>query len=266
MKKSILTIFFVMLLSIIPLHPVCAAGDMPRLVDAADLLTDDEEMSLLYELDEISERQRVDIVVLTLDSLEGESIMEYADDFYDYYEYGFGDRRDGVLFLISMEEREWYISTSGYGITAVTDAGREYMSERFTDDLSEGDYAGAFETFAGICDDFITLAKEGMPYGAGGYANEPFHFALNLGISFAIGIVISLIVTGIMRSQLKTVHRQSVADDYIKKDSFRLTKTNDLFLYRHIERRKKEDKDSTDGAKTHTSSSSATHGGGGGKF
>lgn len=272
MKKRFAAVSLVLLLLFTFGFCVAAAADAPRLSDAADLLSDSEEAVLQDKLDEISERQQVDIVVVTAASLEGASAMEYADDFYDYYGYGFGEGRDGILFLISMEERDWHITTTGYGITAVTDAGLAYMSERFMDDLKEGNYAAAFTTFAELCDDFITQARNGEPYDTGNLPQEPFWFAGNLGIALVIAFVMSLIATGIMRSRLKTVQSQSEADDYIKENSMRLTKENELFLYRKVERRKKpernnsSDSDSSGGSSTHTSSSGTEHGGGGGKF
>ena len=57
------------------------AADRIRVVDQAGLLSDGEEAQLSDQLDEISERQQVDVVVVTADSLEGASAMEYADDF-----------------------------------------------------------------------------------------------------------------------------------------------------------------------------------------
>ncbi len=268
MKKRLCAIFFVLLFAVISVCPVFAEDGLQRLVDAADLLSDSEEGELSSLLDEISERQQTDIVVVTVDSLEGLSAAQYADDFFDHNGYGFGEGKDGILFLISMEERDWYITTSGYGITAVTDAGREYMSEQFVDDLSEGAYAAAFTTFASLCDDFITQADLGEPYDIGNLPQEPFGFVTHLAVSAAIGFVIALIVTGIMKGQLKTVQSQSKADDYVKSGSMKLTKQNDLFLYKHVERREKpkESDRSAGGSKTHTSSSGSTHGGGGGKF
>ena len=167
MKKRIFMVYFALVLLFFPVSPVFAAEDAPRLVDGADLLTDSEETALRDKLDEISERQQVDLVIVTTDSLEGKSPMEFADDFYDYNGYGFGDSYDGVLFLISMEERDWHISTTGFGITAITDAGREYISENFLEDLSDGEYGAAFTTFAELCDAFITQAREGQPYDVG---------------------------------------------------------------------------------------------------
>ena len=107
------------------------SGNGLRLADMADLLQESEEKALLALLDEMSERQQLDIVVVTANTLNGKTPMEYADDFYDYNDYGFGAQKDGVLLLVSMEDRDWWISTTGYGITAFTDAGITYIGEQF---------------------------------------------------------------------------------------------------------------------------------------
>ncbi len=270
MKKILSALVCVLLLSVCLSLPVSAAGNLPRLTDEAGLLSESEEAGLLARLDEISERQQMDIVVVTVGSLEGASPAEYADDFYDEHGYGFGSGGDGILFLISMEERDWYISTKGYGITAFTDAGLEYMSEMFMDDLSGGDYAAAFTTFAAMCDDYITQARTGEPYDVGNLPREPFGFAGHFVITFGAGFLIALIGTGIMKGKLQSVHSQTAADSYVKRDSLQMTRENDLFLYRHVDRKEKprdsESGSSSGGSSTHTSSSGAEHGGRGGKF
>lgn len=130
--------------------------DYGRLVDRADLLTDSEESKLLLKLDEISEKNKMDIVVVTVDALEGKTSTEYADDFYDYNGYGYGSDNDGVLFLVSAEEREWALSTCGAGITVFSDKVLKQMEDKFCPQLSENDYYGAFNTYADLCDDFIS--------------------------------------------------------------------------------------------------------------
>lgn len=272
LMMAVLSMAAILTLSVIPLFPACAASDLPRLVDMADLISDDEEADLSGLLDEISRRQQVDVVVVTVDSMEGASAMDYADDYYDYNGYGYGDERDGILLLISMEERDWYISTCGFGITALTDAGLEYISDIFVNDLSLGDYAAAFTSFARLCDDFLTQAKTGEPYDVDFLPKEPFEPFLSLVTAFAIAFIIALISTGIMKGQLKTVHSQTEADNYMKQDSMKLTRKNDLFLYKKVDRRKRETTNnsgssgSSGGSRTHTSSSGTTHGGSGGKF
>lgn len=267
-KKSVLTVLLALLLCMVVVIPTFAASDLSRLVDNADLLTDSEESTLLSKLNEISERQQADVVVVTADTLDGKTPMDYADDFYDYNGYGFGADKDGVLLLVSMEDRDWWMSTTGYGITAITDAGIEYISEKFLSDLSDGDYADAFTTYAELCDDFFTQAKAGKPYDVGHMPKEPFNIAWNLFVAVIVGFVIALIATGVMKGKLKTVRFQSAASNYVKANSMNVTESRDMFLYTHVDRRAKpQDTDSSSGgSSTHTSSSGTTHGGGGGKF
>ena len=171
MKKKCLSILCLLLLFVSVALSVHAAGSSPRLVDSADYLTDSEEMALLNKLDEISTRQGLDIVIVTIPDLYGGDITAFADDFYDENGY----QPDGILLLISDYGREWAISTAGYGITAFTDAGQEYLTGQFLDALSEGDYGAVFDTYADLCDEFITQAKAGTPYDVGTLPKGTFH-------------------------------------------------------------------------------------------
>ena len=267
MKKIVLTVLFALLLCLTASIPAFATSDMPRVMDNADLLTDSEERDLLCKLDEISERQQADIVVVTVDTLDGKTLVDYADAIYDYNGYGFGETKDGVLLLISIEARDWGMTTTGYGITAITGAGIEYISDKFMSDLSNGNYAKAFTIYADLCDDFFTQARTGTPYDVGHMPKEPFNIVWSLIIALIVGFVISLIVTGVMKSKLKTVRLQSDARNYIKANSMNVTESRDLFLYSHVDRRAKtKETSSNSGSDTHTSSSGTTHGGDGGKF
>lgn len=97
MKKRIVAIVFSFLLSFLAFLPVSAKVGtdtsaeivpeeriLPRLADEADLLSSEEETALLENLDEISERQQCDVVVVTVNSLEGKTAEAYADDYFDY--------------------------------------------------------------------------------------------------------------------------------------------------------------------------------------
>lgn len=240
---------------------------LPRLVDDADLLDSSEEEELESELDEISERQQFDVVVVTVNSLEGKTPQDYADDFYDYNGYGYGSNHDGALLLVSMEDRDWYISTTGYGITAITDAGREYISDQFVSYLSDGEYLEAFETYANLCDEFVTQADTGEAYDSGNMPKGEYAWVLYLGIAIPVGLLIALIIVECMRRQLKSVRMQNSAANYVKKGTMVIDGKYSHFLYAQTTRRKKpEPSTSSSGSSTHVSSSGTTHGGGGGKF
>ena len=242
-----------------------------RMNDSAEVLTEDEDNELEASLEELSVRQSFDVVVATIDSLEGEgstSMEEYADDLYDYCQFGYGENRDGVLLLVSIGDRKWHISTCGYGITAFTDAGIQYLGEQMTPDMADGDYAAAFRTFIQWTDTYVTVAREGHPYDVDNMPHEPLSI-MYLGLALVIGLVTALIVTGVMKSQLKSVAPQQDATSYVRQGSMKLTNQRDLYLYRDVhrtERPKESSSNDSGGSSTHTSSSGTTHGGGGGSF
>lgn len=265
-RKQLFGALLALLLCVAMAVPAFATSDMPRLVDGAGLLTDTQQSQLLDMLDEISRRQQVDVVVVTTGSLGGQTAMSFADDCYDAFGYGFGSDRDGILLLISMEDRDWRITTCGFGMTALTDAGIGYISDQFLPDLSDGEYAGAFTTYADLCDAFITQAKTGQPYDGSHMPKAPFNAVMRLLIAMGIGLAVAFIVTGSMRSKLKTVRRQAAAASYVRANSMRLTENRDMFLYNTVTRTEKSRSSDSSGSSSHTSSSGQTHGGGGGKF
>lgn len=266
--KRILIAMLVLVMCLSLAVPAMAQQNLPRVVDQADLLDVLEEAALLSKLDAISMKQGMDVVVVTADTLNGQSTRDYADDFYDDTGYA----PDGILLLVSMEDRDWWITTAGDGIDAFTDNDIESLGEAFVPYLSDGDYAGAFDVYADTCDEMITQAKLGTSYAPNGLTTEPASFVEKLTATFVngfknfviclvIGFVFALIVTGIMKGKLKSVRFQSGASNYVKAGSLNVTHRQDLFLYRDVKRTPRP-KSTT----THTSSSGRSHGGGGGKF
>lgn len=53
----------------------------------------------------------------------------------------------------------------------------------------------------------------------------------NLLISIAVGVGIALIITGVMRSKMKTVRFAHTAGNYIKYGSMNITRRHDIYLY-----------------------------------
>lgn len=271
MKKRLFSAVTALLLILCCITPAFAAkteegfvDEYSRVQDFADLLTESEENDLLAQLDEISTRQKMDIIVATTDTLDGASVQDYADDLYDQGQFGYGPDKDGLLLLISMEDRDWYISTCGYGITAFTDAGIQYIGDQITEDLGDGNYAAAFSTFAQQCDAFITQARTDRPYDNSNLPHDPLSI-IWIPICIAAGIALAVLTVGTMKSQLKGVRSQPAANSYLRKDSLNITSRNELFLYRTVSRHERP-KNEDSGSSTHTSSSGQTHGGGGGKF
>ena len=241
-----------------------------RMVDMADILTESEEAAFLAQLDELSERQQLDVVIVTVKELDGKSHMEYADDFFDYNGYGIGGERDGLLYLVKVESDGSYskgnswISTCGYGITAFTDEGIQYIGGQITPELLDGDYTSAFEEFITLADEFVTQAREGEAYDVGNMPEAPFPLEGAIFLALIVGVIVSFTVTRRMKRKLQSVRSQAAASDYIKRGGLKVTARQEVFLYSHVDRREKpQETSSGGGSSTHTSSSGSTHGGGG---
>ena len=241
------------------------ADEYYRLMDMASLLSDADVDSLTAKLDELSLRQKMDVVIATTNTLEGKSVVEYADDLYDYCSFGYGANRDGLILVISMEDNDWYISTCGYGITAFTDAGIEYIGEQIVPYLSDKDFAGAFASYITLCDEFITQARTGKPYDIGSLPRKPLSPAWIL-VCLIIGLMLSFVTVGKMKAKLTTVRAQAAANTYMKNGSMNITDSREMFLDKNVTRTKRSSESSGGGSSTHTSSSGTSHGGGGGKF
>ena len=242
-----------------------------RMNDSANVLTEDEDNELEASLEELSVRQNFDVVIATIESLESvdyDSMEAYADDLYDFCQFGYGADRDGVLLLVSVGDRKWHISTCGYGITAFTDAGIQYLGEQMTPDMADGDYAAAFRTFVQWSDAYIDAARSGRPYDVKNLPREPLS-PMYLFLALGIGLVLAWVIVGVMKSRLRSVAFKENAASYVREGSMNLTNQRELFLYRDVHRTEhveEKDSDSSGGSSTHTSSSGTTHGGGGGSF
>ena len=225
MKKRISVFLTVILLCLACAFPVWAETES-RLADQAGLLDTDQKESLCNTLDEISEREQVDVIIVTTNSLEGKTAQAYADDYFIDHGYGQGEDGDGILFLVDMGDRNWAIATHGYAIEAFTDAGQEYIMEQVKPYLSDGDYNEAFQMFAMECDDFIMQADEAEPYDVGNLPKESFDVGANLLIALAVGLVAGVLITGNMRRKLKTVRKQDQAASYVRQGSMKVTRSN----------------------------------------
>ena len=227
------------------------SGERPPLViDEADLLTDAEEAELIAGLESFRNDQDFDIVVLTVYSLDGYDVVDYADIFYDQNGYGGGDEHDGVLILISTEYRDWTMITAGYGITAITDYSLDQIEEEILPDLSAGRFASAFKKYADHCAHCVTEAKNGHIIDVWIEDPDPneeapesstsgkgdYPVAMNVGTAGLIGIIASWLRNGRRKAEMKSVRRKTQAKDYVRRDSLRLTENRDRFLYSTVSR------------------------------
>ena len=255
-----------------PVSEPAANAEKTLVVDDAGLLGADEIAALTEKLQSITNTYACEASIVTVNGMGGKSAQDYADDFFDYNGYGFGADRDGLMLVLDMGSRQWYITTHGSAIQAFTDEGIQYIGKQMVPYLSDGDYAGAFGEFASQCEAFMAKAQTGSAYDSGDMPKEPFAIDSTM-ILFAIipAVLIGFITVSVMKSKLKSKRARLNASEYVVPGSFHLTRNTDTFLYRTVTKTEipRDDDDhhsSGGGSSTHSSSSGSTHGGGGGSF
>ena len=114
-----------------------------------------EISSLSDKLAAIEKQYQCDVVVVTLEDANGYEVYDYAKAIYKRCDYGYGSDKDGIMFIVSMAERRSELIAFGYGNTALTDYGREYILDEVVPSLSDGDYNKSFNTFADLISAFF---------------------------------------------------------------------------------------------------------------
>ena len=207
-------------------------------VDEAEILSDSEESALSSKLQEISKKYNAQVSVVTLSSMEGADIDSFVEYLYDEGDLGYGENKDGVLLLLSMDPREFRILSNGFAASAITLDNIESITDYITPDLSDGDYADAFNAFA-----------DEREYYLNGYINGfPFEFGTNLLIALAVGLIAAFIGTLILKGQLKSVRRQNEANVYVKPGSMQITQSGDFFMYRTVTTTVRQQNNSSSGS------------------
>ncbi len=247
---------------------ITASAKSPRLSDGADLLKPYEEQELLSLVNRISEEYKYDVVVITVKSLGNKDAGEYAADAYLEGGYGYGESNSGVLLLVSMEYRDWYLHFEGADLLPTAD----YMADYFLDYLSEGYYFEAFRTFAEEAEGYVAssgwdVERESEFPGTINY-EEPFGFFGKLIFWGIIGFIVAFIATAVMKGKLKSVAKQTYARQYLRQNSFNLKTNRDSFLYSNVTRvaRPKNTSSSSGSRGSSGGSSGRSYRGGGGKF
>ena len=139
-------------------------ADAPRVVDEADIFSDQEETQMEERLAQLRGQLSRDIVVFTDVSTHGLSQTEYADDFYDYNGYGIGEDFEGVCLMICMDpnDRGWWTSCSGPVTRGLyTETVANQIDDLLYEYMVAGDYG---EGVADWIENFRRLYTTGSPF------------------------------------------------------------------------------------------------------
>lgn len=273
MKKRGRIAFFILLLMVFLGLPVMAEGvdenqtetewteaaeqsslEMNYVRDLADILDYEEWEELERWAAEISLDHSCGVYILTLDDYQnygsGE-VYEVATQVYhdQENEFGIGEGRDGILLLLSMNDRDMAMFVYGDRAEyAFDEYGQETLEDVFLDDLGENDWYGGFSDYLDTCDKYLTKAENGQPV-----RKSPKSFII---LSVVVSFVLAWVICMRFKAKMKTVHQKTTAGTYAV-SGVKLTSSYDRYTHTTETRNKIE--------KSSDSSKKESGGGGSGR-
>ena len=243
-----------------------------KVYDFADLLTDIEEEKLFNLVDTYIDNTKYDLVLVTINENSKNSSKEYADDFFDYNEFGINSSRNGVLILIDMDNRELYISTSGYAIKMYDNYRIESILDSGYSYITNEEY---YLTFSSMINSLTNYYEADFPNSnqnieINEYGDIIFIKYIPYEVVVIIAIIITIIVSLILYNKSRLKIKAISTISYIKEKN--ITLRNDNFINSIVTKTIRDSESSSSsssrssGSSTHHSSSGRSHGGGGRKF
>ena len=244
-----------------------AVNTEEKIYDFADLFTDEEEKEIYSTIMNYKNSTNLDLAIVTIDHNNKESAMVYADDFYDYNDFDI----NGSLYLIDMDTREFYISTSGTALLY-------YNDYRIENTLSSIDYSmingNNKESVDILTTNLINYYNRGIPSGNSKYeiVDGKVVYKTPYIVFIIISLIPAVIITIAYANRNKPVKLDKYSYDYLVKNGISITNRIDKYIntttVSHYSPISSDSGGSSSGGGSsfHSGSSGISHGGGGHHF
>lgn len=129
--------------------------------DFGQILSTSFRQELETDLQDFEKETTAEIAVVTIDSLKGSSIEDYAVRLFEDWKIGKKEKDNGLLILIAKEERKIRIEV-GYGLEPVITDGRagKIIREKMTPVFKKSDYDGGVRQ---AIEEIKTYIRSGQP-------------------------------------------------------------------------------------------------------
>lgn len=237
-----------------------------KVYDFADLFSEEEELNIYNEVLTFIDATELDLAIVTINYNPKTSTLVYADDFYDYNDFNI----NGIVYVIDMDNREFYISTSGTAILYYDD----YRIESTLTGMDNSMYNGNYKESIDI------MINKLSSYQQSGYSSNTETYTLDNGkvvqktpylTLLIISLIVAIIITIILIKRNKPVKLAKESSRYLAKNGIKITNSQRNFINSHTTshyspRTESSGGHSSSGGGIHSGSSGISHGGGGHKF
>jgi uncharacterized protein len=203
--KSLFLIIFIICLFLVVTASFAVVPPIPQMppdyvVDLAGIIDENVKLRLNRYLQELEQKTSSQVVILTVTSLEGESIEEFSiSTAHDKWKLGQKGKDNGVLLIVAFKDRKYRFEI-GYGLESVLpdslvgSIGRKYLVPYF----QKGDYStGIYTATLALINEIASkegVEITGMPKLQGpAYPNMPKGRGI-VGAIFAILFLVGIVI------------------------------------------------------------------------
>ena len=245
------------------------AAPTDHVTDEAGLFTDEQRQALEQRAAAISEEYDFGVYIVTLEDFQdytnSSNIEKFAVRYYDDHEFGFGEDRGGTMLMLSMAQRDYDLDfNSKRANTIFTEAGRDWMENRFLLHFRGDDYYSGFSEYLNTCEEYLEAARNGEPVGQGMRSSADDQ-KLSPAIALIPGAIAALLVGLLTSAPMHSAGVKRDANQYMVRGSLNLLRRSDMFLHRSVSRRPRQTQSSGGSGGSHHYSS-GSHSGRSGKF
>src|SRR6476661_7270602 len=195
-RKRMAAALMVALFAIAPAFAINFPALTGRVVDQANIIQADTRAAIEQKSAELEEKSGIQLVVATVNSLEGQEIEPYANELFRKWALGEKKKNNGVLLLVAPNERRVRIEV-GYGLEGtLTDAlSKVIIVNAITPRFKTGDFSDGI--LRGV-DDIITVlttdASEWEKRPSLRLDNQPASDPINWVIILIVIVVVVLLI------------------------------------------------------------------------
>lgn len=211
-----------------------------HIYDERQLLSAEEKSGLNRKIKETEERHDYKLglylaLVTSYSDYGFYSIEDFSEYFYKENKLGYGQDKNGILFIISYKEREYDICAYGdFSHKTYTDFGKNKLAAYCMPSLKKLDFYQAFDSFINKAEVLLVYSEKGHPFDRGSFYFDPESLIIALITALALSFIAGMIVTLLLKGKMNNVKAAKDADSYAEADKIKILYRSDSFTHNTV--------------------------------
>ena len=235
---------------------VVNAAQLPHVSDMAGTFSAQEERTLESRLEQLYEKYRFDLNIVTTNNSQGKSAARFSEDYYITRK-PMVDYPNGIMFSFNFDLREYDEASRGLGRTIFENAGEDELYNVLKPYLPSENYFQAMQAYIDYVERRLnrySIVNDDGSFTLSGVERKPTlteaaseivqqYLLIIAGVGLAIGVGVAFLLKG----KLQIAKPQQNAAQYTSYNSLRLRDSSDIFLYQTVTRTRIQENKSSGG-------------------